>query len=85
MMVVLPGGGYEAEALARRGTAAAVLKYRLPNPETGTHPDLVPLTDLRQALFLLRGRHPPVAGHCGQLVEPTGSAIGRSNRPEFAC
>lgn len=67
MVVVLPGGGYEAEAvyhegyeiaeaLARRGTAAAVLKYRLPNPETATNPELVPLTDLRQALRLLRER-----------------------------
>jgi len=65
MVVILPGGGYEAEAvyhegyeiaeaLARRGTAAAVLKYRLPNPETATNPELVPLTDLRQALSLLR-------------------------------
>jgi len=65
MVVILPGGGYEAEAvyhegyeiaeaLAERGTAAAVLKYRLPNPETATNPELVPLTDLRQALSLLR-------------------------------
>jgi len=65
MVVILPGGGYEAEAvyhegyeiaeaLARRGTTAAVLKYRLPNPETATNPELVPLTDLRQALRLLR-------------------------------
>jgi len=66
-VVVLPGGGYEAEAiyyegfeiaqaLAERGTTAAVLKYRLPNPETATHPERVPLSDLRQALHLLRTR-----------------------------
>ncbi|MEE4217772.1 MAG: alpha/beta hydrolase [Xanthomonadales bacterium] len=66
-VVVLPGGGYEveavyhegyeiAEALSRLGTAAAVLKYRLPNPETSTQPELVPSADVRQALSLLRER-----------------------------
>jgi len=30
------------------------LKYRLPNPETSDQPDLVPLTDTRRALKLLR-------------------------------
>ena len=65
MVVILPGGGYEAEAvyhegyeiaatLASSGTAAAVLKYRLPNPETASKPEQVPLTDVRQALRLLR-------------------------------
>jgi acetyl esterase/lipase len=64
-VVILPGGGYEveavyhegyeiAEALAKRGTVAAVLKYRLPNPETVTNPEQVPLADVRQALSLLR-------------------------------
>jgi acetyl esterase/lipase len=64
-VVVLPGGGYEAEAiyyegfeiaesLASHGTVAAVLKYRLPNPETATRPEQVPLSDVRQALLLLR-------------------------------
>jgi acetyl esterase/lipase len=65
VVVVLPGGGYEVEAvyhegyeiaetLARNGTAAAVLKYRLPNPVTATVPENVPLADVRQALQLLR-------------------------------
>jgi acetyl esterase/lipase len=64
-VVVLPGGGYEAEAiyhegfeiaqtLAEGGTTAAVLKYRLPNPETATKPEQAPLSDVRQALQLLR-------------------------------
>lgn len=64
-VLILPGGGYEtvaiyhegreiAEFLAARGTAAAVLKYRLPSPDTATHPELVPLSDVRQALRLLR-------------------------------
>ena len=49
-VLVIPGGGYEveavyhegyeiAEALARAGTVAAVMKYRLPSPDTSTHPE----------------------------------------------
>jgi acetyl esterase/lipase len=64
-VVILPGGGYEteavyhegyeiAEALSRQGTTAAVLKYRLPNPETATKPERVPNADVRRALKLLR-------------------------------
>ncbi len=64
-VVVLPGGGYEVEAvyhegyeiaefLAAQGTVAAVLKYRLPNPETATEPWRVPEIDVRRALQLLR-------------------------------
>jgi len=65
VVVILPGGGYEveavyhegyeiAQALAGSGTVAAVLKYRLPNPETVTEPEQAPLADVRQALQLLR-------------------------------
>jgi acetyl esterase/lipase len=65
LVLILPGGGYEAEAvyhegyeiaqaLAKRGVTAAVLKYRLPNPETAVKPEQVPLSDVRQALHLLR-------------------------------
>lgn len=47
LVLILPGGGYEveavyhegyeiAEALSRRGVGAAVLKYRLPGPRTAT-------------------------------------------------
>ncbi|MFC1689535.1 alpha/beta hydrolase [Pseudomonadota bacterium] len=64
-VVILPGGGYEAEAvyhegyeiaetLAQTGTIAAVLKYRLPNPQTATKPELVPIADVRRALKILR-------------------------------
>jgi acetyl esterase/lipase len=64
-VVILPGGGYEVEAvyhegyeiaelLARQGAVAAVLKYRLPNPESATRPERVPTADVRQALRLLR-------------------------------
>jgi acetyl esterase/lipase len=66
-VLVLPGGGYNvvaifhegaeiAAALASSGTTAAVLKYRLPNPETSTHPELVPLSDVRRAMRILRNR-----------------------------
>jgi acetyl esterase/lipase len=66
-VLVLPGGGYDvvaifhegseiAEILASNGTTAAVLKYRLPNPETSTHPERVPLSDVRQAMHILRNR-----------------------------
>jgi acetyl esterase/lipase len=65
-VLILPGGGYDvvaiyhegseiAEVLASKGTLAAVLKYRLPNPETSTHPERVPLSDVRRAMALLRG------------------------------
>lgn len=64
-VVVMPGGGYSlvavyheghdvAKALAKRGITAAVLKYRLPNPESSDQPELVPLSDARRALKLLR-------------------------------
>lgn len=65
-VVIMPGGGYEvvamhhegyevAERLAARGITAAVLKYRIPNPASSDQPHLVPLTDARRALKLLRG------------------------------
>jgi len=67
LVLVLPGGGYDvvaifhegaeiAEVLASKGTTAAVLKYRLPNPETSTHPELVPLSDVHQAMRILRSQ-----------------------------
>jgi acetyl esterase/lipase len=67
VVVVLPGGGYEVEAvyhegyeiaelLAEQGTVAAVLKYRLPNPETSTEPWRVAEVDVRRALQLLRAQ-----------------------------
>ena len=64
-VVIIPGGGYEivalyhegydlAEVLASQGITAAVLKYRLPNPQTSDQPELVPQTDAREALKMLR-------------------------------
>jgi len=64
-VIIIPGGGYElvalyhegydiAEILSAKGITAAVLKYRLPNPETSDQPHLVPLSDTRKALQLMR-------------------------------
>ena len=64
-MVILPGGGYVlesfvaegreiAEYLSLRGITAAVLKYRLPLTEASDQPHLVPLTDARRAISLMK-------------------------------
>jgi len=64
-VMIIPGGGYGlvaiyheghdlAKVLAKQGITSAVLKYRLPNPETSDQPNLVPLTDTRRALRLIR-------------------------------
>lgn len=64
-VVILPGGGYTAEAimteghdvakvLSGAGVTSAVLKYRLPSPHTSNQPQCVALSDTRRALKLLR-------------------------------
>jgi len=64
-MIILPGGGYEvesfvaegrqiAEHLSSHGITAAVLKYRLPLAEASDQPHLVPLTDARRAIQLMK-------------------------------
>lgn len=64
-MIVLPGGGYEvesfeaegrviAESLASQGVTAAVLKYRLPLKEASDQPQLVPISDARRAISLMK-------------------------------
>jgi len=64
-MIVLPGGGYEvesiiaegreiAEFLALQGITAAVLKYRLPLAEASDLPQLLPITDARRAISLMK-------------------------------
>jgi acetyl esterase/lipase len=64
-MIVLPGGGYElesfvaeggliAEYLSSQGITAAVLKYRLPLLEASDEPQLVPITDARRAISLMK-------------------------------
>ncbi len=65
VILILPGGGYEvlaiyhegydiARAFAELGVTTAVLKYRLPNPATSTQPWMVPISDVRRALLMLR-------------------------------
>jgi len=64
-MIVLPGGGYEvesfvaegrliAEYLSSHGITAAVLKYRLPLFEASDQPHLVPISDARRAVSLMK-------------------------------
>lgn len=64
-MIVCPGGGYEvqsfvaegqtiAEYLSSRGIVAAVLKYRLPLKESSDQPHLLPITDARRAISLMK-------------------------------
>jgi len=66
-VILIPGGGYTLESiyheghnlakvLSRNGITAGVLKYRLPNPESSDQPELVPLSDARRALSLLRDK-----------------------------
>lgn len=68
-VLIIPGGGYElvamyhegydlATALSKQGITAAVLKYRLPNPKSSNQPHLVPITDARRALKLIREKSP---------------------------
>jgi acetyl esterase/lipase len=64
-MVILPGGGYEVESIVAEGRliaenlashdiTAAVLKYRLPIEEASDQPQLLPITDARRAISLMR-------------------------------
>lgn len=63
-VLICPGGGYYivaidhegyavARFLAAHGIAAAVLKYRLPDPALVDEPHSVPLLDVQQALSLM--------------------------------
>jgi acetyl esterase/lipase len=85
-VVILSGGGYMAEAihaegykiadaLAQNGITAAVLKYRLPKPETSDQPHLVPLADTRQGLKFLR-RHSGTYGIHTDMVGLLGFSAG---------
>jgi acetyl esterase/lipase len=68
-VIIIPGGGYElvalyheghdiAKILAKDGITAAVLKYRLPDPESSDQPQHVPFSDGRRALELLHQMAP---------------------------
>lgn len=64
-VVIIPGGGYGvvvyqgegvniAKAMAEKGVAAFVLKYRLPSDATMTDKKIGPLQDAQQAIKLVR-------------------------------
>ena len=64
-VVILPGGGYTAEAiyhegydvaekLSEAGITAIVLKYRLPMLETSSQPEKLPISDVKRTLKVLR-------------------------------
>jgi acetyl esterase/lipase len=66
-VVIIPGGNYSvvaihhegyavAKALSDQGIVAAVLKYRLPDPKSSDQPGMVPLSDARRALKIIRGK-----------------------------
>ncbi len=80
-VIVAPGGGYWivagehegtaiGEWLAARGRPAYVLVYRLPRPDLDAPRWAVPLEDMRQALKLVRARHP------GRPVTALGFSAG---------
>ncbi|MHC4518617.1 MAG: alpha/beta hydrolase [Planctomycetota bacterium] len=79
-MIILPGGGYElesivaegqrvAEYLSSQGIVAAVLKYRLPLKEASDQPHLLPITDARRAVALMKS----MAGDYG--IDPSQVGI----------
>ncbi|MBC3541022.1 alpha/beta hydrolase [Rufibacter sediminis] len=64
-VVICPGGGYwilaaghegadVARKFAANGVTAFVLKYRLPDPAITSQPEITPLQDAQQALYLVR-------------------------------
>jgi len=66
-VIICPGGGYYflafehegtaiAKALQKKGMAAFVLKYRLPDSATMQHPRFAPLEDAQRAIQLIRQR-----------------------------
>ena len=101
-MVILPGGAYVLEAvetegrliadhLASRGITAAVLKYRLPLVEASDQPHLLPITDARRAISLMRsmaekyGFDPSKVGIMGFSAGghlATAASVLKSDQPE---
>jgi acetyl esterase/lipase len=64
-VIIFPGGGYGinaikhegwdvAEYFAKKGIAAFVVKYRLPDSSTMLHPEAGPLMDAQQAILYVR-------------------------------
>ncbi|AKQ44988.1 hypothetical protein TH63_04055 [Rufibacter radiotolerans] len=66
-VIICPGGGYSklaashegsdvAQKFAEQGVAAFVVKYRLPSAAVSSKPELAPLQDAQQALYVVRKR-----------------------------
>jgi len=105
-VIICPGGGYArlsydwegtdfAKLLNAHGIAAFVLKYRLPDSLTSTHPDQVPLLDAKQAIRMVRARamewniNPNKVGVMGfsaggHLAATLSTHLEEGTRPDFA-
>lgn len=105
-VLICPGGGYAvlaydwegtdiAKLLNAHGIAAFVLKYRLPDSLTSTHPDQVPLLDAKQAMHIVRTRaeefhvQPNKIGIMGfsaggHLASTLSTHFEKINRPDFS-
>lgn len=66
-VIICPGGGYRgvsidleghaiAQQFVKKGISAFVLKYRMPSVKTMDNPQVGPLQDLQQALFVVHSR-----------------------------
>ena len=83
-VLIAPGGNYDvvaifhegrdvARRLASAGITAAVLKYRIPRPQSSDAPHLVPLADFHQGMRVLRDLH-----DAGRIHAPVIGAMGFS-------
>lgn len=107
-VLVIPRGGYDvvaihheshdvARTLSMQGITAGVLKYRLPNALSSDQPHLVPISDARRAMKLLRKASSlygfdensvgimgfSAGSHLATVLSFTGDADGE-NRPDFS-
>lgn len=104
-VIICPGGGYArlsydwegtdfAKLLNAHGIAAFVLKYRLPDSLTSTHPDQVPLLDAKQAIRIVRANaqewninpnHVGIMGFSagGHLASTLSTHLEEGTRPDF--
>mgnify|MGYP006268422267 CR=1 FL=1 len=105
-VVICPGGGYGrlaydwegtdiAKLLNAHGIAAFVLKYRLPDSLSATHPEQVPLLDAQQAIRLVRSKakqfnvqvnHIGIMGFSagGHLAATASTNFVEDTRPDFS-
>lgn len=105
-VIICPGGGYArlaydwegtdiAKLLNVHGIAAFVLKYRLPDSLSSSHPDQVPLMDATQAIRIVRAKakefniqpnHVGIMGFSagGHLAATLSTQFDESSRPDFS-